>query len=123
MVPWPDGSMLAANFGLQLDSLVDMVSLGVSPMVLVFFHLQNEGIGGPWVWPIVMLIPLAGAFRLARFNLLPAKEESRGFIRLNYLNWWLHTSFGRAHRHQWQRRVDAGLALHSSSYYYGRSHG
>ena len=69
-------------FGLQLDSLVDMVSLGVAPMVTVFFHLQAKGIGGIWVWPIVMLIPLAGAFRLARFNLLPAKEESRDSMGL-----------------------------------------
>ena len=82
-----DGAMArrlnaGSEFGLQLDSLVDMVSLGVAPMVVVFFHLQNEGIGGVWVWPVVMLIPLAGAFRLARFNLLPAKEESRDSMGL-----------------------------------------
>ncbi len=64
----------ASEFGLQLDSLVDMVSLGTAPAVLLFMHLRTEGLTGWWVWPFVILIPLAGAFRLARFNLLPPKK-------------------------------------------------
>ena len=67
-----------SEFGLQLDSLVDMVSLGMAPAALVFEYMK----GGDWhmalVWPFVILLPLAGAFRLARFNQLPAKESSRG---------------------------------------------
>ncbi len=63
-----------SEFGLQLDSLVDMVSLGTAPAVLVFMHLSTEGMNMFWVWPFAILIPLAGAFRLARFNLLPPKE-------------------------------------------------
>ena len=63
-----------SEFGLQLDSLVDMVSLGVAPSVLVFMHLQTEGVPMVWVWPASILVTLAGAFRLARFNLLPPKE-------------------------------------------------
>jgi CDP-diacylglycerol--serine O-phosphatidyltransferase len=63
-----------SEFGLQLDSLVDMVSLGTAPAVLLFMHLQAEGLTAVWVWPFIILVPLAGAFRLARFNLLPAKE-------------------------------------------------
>ena len=64
-----------SEFGLQLDSLVDMVSLGVAPSVLVFMHLQVEGVSMIWVWPVSITIALAGAFRLARFNLLPPKES------------------------------------------------
>lgn len=63
-----------SEFGLQLDSLVDMVSLGTAPSVLVFMHLYAEGVPMVWVWPVVVAFPLAGAFRLARFNLLPPKE-------------------------------------------------
>jgi CDP-diacylglycerol--serine O-phosphatidyltransferase len=62
------------EFGLQLDSLVDMVSLGVAPIVLIFQHMRAEGIETVWAWVCVMLVGLAGASRLARFNLLPAKE-------------------------------------------------
>ena len=73
-----DGAMArklkaSSEFGLQLDSLVDMVSLGTAPAVLVFMHLQLDGLTMGWLWPFVVLIPLAGAFRLARFNLLPPK--------------------------------------------------
>jgi CDP-diacylglycerol--serine O-phosphatidyltransferase len=64
-----------SEFGLQLDSLVDMVSLGTAPAILAFMHLRAEGVEMAWVWPFVLLVPLAGAFRLARFNLLPAKES------------------------------------------------
>jgi CDP-diacylglycerol---serine O-phosphatidyltransferase len=74
-----DGAMArklkaGSEFGLQLDSLVDMVSLGTAPAVLVFMHLQAEGLTAVWTWPFIILIPLAGAFRLARFNLLPPKK-------------------------------------------------
>jgi CDP-diacylglycerol---serine O-phosphatidyltransferase len=64
----------SSAFGLQLDSLVDMVSLGTAPALLVFMHLQAVGISNGWVWLFVVLVPLGGAFRLARFNLLPPKE-------------------------------------------------
>lgn len=72
----------SSEFGLQLDSLVDMVSLGVAPATLAFFHLQAEGINMVWVWPLVVLLPLGGAFRLARFNLLPPKTGSSDSVGL-----------------------------------------
>ena len=72
----------SSDFGLQLDSLVDMVSLGVAPAVLVFTYLHNGGAAMGWVWPAVVIFALAGAFRLARFNLLPVKEESRDSVGL-----------------------------------------
>ncbi len=75
-----DGAMArklkaGSEFGLQLDSLVDMVSLGTAPAVIAFMHLRAEGLEMIWVWPFAILLPLAGAFRLARFNLLPPKES------------------------------------------------
>ncbi len=82
-----DGSLArrlnaGSAFGLQLDSLVDMVSLGTAPALLVFMHLRAGGLDSPWVWPIVVMLPLAGAFRLARFNLLPMKKGAQDSLGL-----------------------------------------
>ena len=61
-------------FGLQLDSLTDMVSLGMAPAILFFMYLfRVTEIRPELIVPVVVLVPLAGAFRLARFNLLPPK--------------------------------------------------
>lgn len=64
----------SSEFGLQLDSLVDMVSLGAAPAVLTFAHLHDEGYNQILIWPATVLVVLAGAYRLARFNLLPPKK-------------------------------------------------
>lgn len=55
-------------FGVQLDSLVDIISFGVAPACLVYFWgLQPTDRVGLVVAGILML---AGAFRLARYNVL-----------------------------------------------------
>lgn len=64
-----------SEFGLQLDSLVDMVSLGAAPTAIAFAHMRNEDVNPFLMWPTVVFFALAGAFRLARFNLLPPKES------------------------------------------------
>ncbi|MBP7999652.1 MAG: CDP-diacylglycerol--serine O-phosphatidyltransferase [Chloroflexi bacterium] len=72
-----------SEFGLQLDSLVDMVSLGAAPAVLAFFHLRLQGdVTESLIWVCAVLLPLAGAFRLARFNLLPMKTGQTDSIGL-----------------------------------------
>jgi len=53
-------------FGVQLDSLVDIISFGVAPSCLVYFWgLHSYGFAGVFVAGLLML---CGAFRLARFN-------------------------------------------------------
>lgn len=70
-------------FGVQLDSLVDMVSLGVAPAMLAFFHLRTAGDVTPYLlWPATFFYVMAGAFRLARFNLLPVKAGQTDSIGL-----------------------------------------
>ena len=66
-----------SEFGLQLDSLVDMVSLGTAPTVLAFMYLYLAD-AGPTTFIAVLAVffVLAGAYRLARFNLLPPKASS-----------------------------------------------
>lgn len=66
----------SSEFGLQLDSLVDLVSLGVAPAMLMFSYLNSAGYQSPLLWVVTILFILAGAFRLARFNLLPPKTSS-----------------------------------------------
>jgi len=56
-----------SDFGVQLDSLVDMVSFGLAPAVLLYawgiHSLGTLGLVGAFVFA------LCGAFRLARFNI------------------------------------------------------
>ncbi|RLD04968.1 MAG: hypothetical protein DRI65_09735 [Chloroflexota bacterium] len=69
---------LESTFGLQLDSLTDMVCFGVAPIVLVSQHLHLQDRFSLWLIPFFLLQIWAGAFRLARFNLQPPKESSTG---------------------------------------------
>ena len=55
-----------SELGKELDSLADLVSFGIAPMVIAW-RLGLETLG--WTGMLVcILYPLAGAFRLARFN-------------------------------------------------------
>lgn len=75
---------LSSEMGKQLDSLADVVSFGVAPAMIIYqflrlsFAQQEDGldISSLWLLP-AFIVPCAGAFRLARFNL--DKEQSYGF--------------------------------------------
>ena len=55
-----------SKFGMELDSLSDMVSFGIAPAVLVYLAvLQQLGSVG---LAIAIAYPLCGAIRLARYN-------------------------------------------------------
>lgn len=75
-----------SSFGLQLDSLVDMVSLGTAPAILAFSYLQDSlrenNLQWTLLWLLTILYTLAGAFRLARFNLLPMKQGQTASLGL-----------------------------------------
>lgn len=55
-----------SRFGAELDSLADFVNFGVAPAIMVYFwtlsSLHNLG------WLICLMFAIAGALRLARFN-------------------------------------------------------
>ena len=63
------------QFGLQLDSLSDMVSFGIAPLLLIIHHLEPRGSFSFWLLPLIILPIWAGAFRLARFNLQTPKQS------------------------------------------------
>ncbi len=56
-----------SEFGVQLDSLVDVVSFGVAPGVLLYkWGLEAYG---EWGFAVAFTFVLCGTFRLARFNM------------------------------------------------------
>src|SRR5512138_3122209 len=70
-----------SDFGVQLDSLADVVSFGAAPALLVYkWALSSLGLVGLFV-----SFAACGALRLARFNVLAArgdKGSSRFFVGL-----------------------------------------
>ena len=54
------------NFGVQLDSLSDLVCFGVLPAMIGY----SLGIKQTYLVPLVILYPLAALIRLAYFNML-----------------------------------------------------
>ncbi|HIE64519.1 MAG: CDP-diacylglycerol--serine O-phosphatidyltransferase [Nitrospira sp.] len=69
-----------SRFGLEYDSLSDLVSFGVAPALLAYsWGLQSYGRLG---WVAVFLFIVCGALRLARFNVQVSGPESKGFIGL-----------------------------------------
>jgi len=68
----------ASEFGLQFDSLADIVSFGVAPAILSFaWGLSSLGRLG---WAAAFLFVTAAALRLARFNIQGATGDKRWFV-------------------------------------------
>jgi CDP-diacylglycerol--serine O-phosphatidyltransferase len=66
----------ASDLGKQLDSLADVVSFGVAPAMIIYqflrlsFAQQENGLDVSALWLLpAFVIPCAGAYRLARYNL------------------------------------------------------
>ncbi|UCF19921.1 MAG: CDP-diacylglycerol--serine O-phosphatidyltransferase [Gemmatimonadota bacterium] len=53
-------------FGTELDSLVDLISFGLAPAILVYTLLLDSG---DWSWSLAFIYVAAAAVRLARFNI------------------------------------------------------
>jgi len=55
-----------SRFGIELDSLADIVSFGMAPGIIMYqFFLKFHG---EWAWLVSFFFVLCGALRLARFN-------------------------------------------------------
>jgi CDP-diacylglycerol--serine O-phosphatidyltransferase len=68
------------RFGIELDSLSDLVAFGIAPAVLVYsWGLQPFGRFG---WGAAFLFVICGALRLARFNVQMGSDESKSFTGL-----------------------------------------
>lgn len=57
-----------SEIGKELDSLADLVSFGVAPALLTYklYNFMNFGI---WGYFLVLIFPICGAYRLARYNI------------------------------------------------------
>lgn len=72
-------SRTGTAFGAELDSLVDAISFGVAPALLLYFHTFK---GGDWSWLLCFLYILAAVLRLARFNVEQAGHAKSQFFGL-----------------------------------------
>jgi CDP-diacylglycerol---serine O-phosphatidyltransferase len=68
----------ASEFGVQFDSMADIVSFGMAPAILAFAWGLNPL--GRLGWTAAFLFVTAAALRLARFNVQAGSTDKRYFI-------------------------------------------
>src|SRR4051812_17849798 len=71
-------SNTGTRFGAELDSLVDVISFGVAPALLIYF--LDFASAGRFSWILCYIYVTAVALRLARFNVLSAGQPSTGWF-------------------------------------------
>jgi CDP-diacylglycerol--serine O-phosphatidyltransferase len=69
------------KFGVELDSLSDLVAFGVAPAVLIY-SWGNLHAFGRVGWGAAFLYVICGALRLARYNVQMGTTESKAFTGL-----------------------------------------
>jgi CDP-diacylglycerol--serine O-phosphatidyltransferase len=70
----------SSSFGVQYDSLADLVAFGVAPGILVWSWALVPW--GRWGWLAATVYVTCGALRLARFNVQVGSVERRHFVGL-----------------------------------------
>ena len=70
-----------SEFGVQLDSLSDMISFGVAPAVMVKAIADMQNFYPRAAWITGALFMMCAALRLARFNVDTDEEDSHHFFR------------------------------------------
>jgi len=63
----------SSEFGAQLDSLSDFLAFGVAPSLLLYVWVLDET--GRLGWIATIVLPMAAALRLARFNVMAKKVD------------------------------------------------
>ncbi len=66
------------RFGAELDSLVDVISFGVAPALLMYF--LDFSSAGRFAWILCYIYVVAVALRLARFNVLSAGKPATAWF-------------------------------------------
>ena len=110
-------------FGEQLDSLVDAISFGTAPALIMFFAVLNKN---GWDWIFCFLYTSCAVIRLARFNVEQAGKGMKHFtglpspaagLTLATYYWFSQTSLyndtniGNLPWHQTMRFVMLGLGM------------
>jgi CDP-diacylglycerol--serine O-phosphatidyltransferase len=65
-----------SRFGAELDSLVDAISFGLAPAMLMFFAVLNQH---GWEWVFCFFYTMCAVIRLARFNVEQAGRAKTHF--------------------------------------------
>jgi CDP-diacylglycerol---serine O-phosphatidyltransferase len=78
----------SSEFGVQYDSLADLVSFGMAPALVMYHwslvHMRLDGpVAGKVGWAAAFLYVACAALRLARFNTQVGVVDKRWFIGLN----------------------------------------
>lgn len=63
-----------SNFGIELDSLSDLISFGVTPALIVYLWSKSMMIDG--VWAMVIFYAICSSSRLAKFNISSLENSS-----------------------------------------------
>lgn len=67
----------STRFGIELDSLSDLVAFGVAPSILMYKWALSPF--GRFGWAVAFLFVACGALRLARFNIQTGSPGSKSF--------------------------------------------
>jgi CDP-diacylglycerol--serine O-phosphatidyltransferase len=65
-----------SRFGEELDSLVDAISFGLAPALIMYLELPNRG---NWEWLLAFIFTACAVMRLARFNVEQAGRKKTHF--------------------------------------------
>ena len=108
------------QFGEELDSLVDAITFGLAPGMIMYYAVLNRG---GWDWLVVFLFSAAAVLRLARFNIEQAGTAKTYFqglpspaagITLASYYWfsesWLY-SYGRIANLNWHFTLRVLMAV------------
>jgi CDP-diacylglycerol--serine O-phosphatidyltransferase len=109
-----------SQFGVEFDSLADVVSFGVAPAILVYYWALVPW--GTWGWLAACTYVICGALRLSRFNVqahgiakshfvglpIPAAAET---INSTYFMYYFWGGEGAPNRHVTLLLVIYGLAV------------
>ncbi len=68
-----------SNFGVELDSLSDLISFGVTPAIIIYLWSKSLMIDG--VWAMVIFYAICSSSRLAKFNITTHESKSQKSIK------------------------------------------
>lgn len=82
-----DGALARAlkaqsEFGAQLDSLSDFLAFGIAPAVILYEWTLSDA--GKLCWIASVVFPVAGALRLARFNVIAKQAQDTPIWKKKY---------------------------------------
>ena len=72
-----------SNFGVELDSLSDLISFGVTPPIIIYLWSESVAIDG--MWAMVIFYAICSSSRLAKFNTL-SNEKSTSEKKIKFFS-------------------------------------